>query len=399
MRIAEVRVRQVAVPRIYDTYCADPKNLKNTIDHGRSTYQIIELITRGPAGVGEVSDIAPRMNAPSARALQTMLSGVLLDGDVREWRSLCGRVDEALPRDWYPELRQLIRFGVEIAFLDLIGRIHGLPVHELLGGRCRRAAPVSWVAFLRGGATLTDELQALEREVTDQTAAGMKAFKLKVGEDHERDLERVRLTRGIAGPAAYIKVDASGFWEEEEAPSRLEEMAEAGADACETPIRALSRPMSRDDPARIEADADGIAAALARVRSSSPLPIIEHVADLGDVFLAAVIRHQAVDIVNVVPCQAGGLRRAQRLIHAAETAGIPALLGSTVELGPGTAGSVQLAVASASVRIPSDLVGPGLLQGDVCTTPFALSGGELAPFEGPGLGIDLDEEKMERWKG
>ena len=400
MRIAEVRVRQVAVPRIYDTYCADPKNLKNTIDHGRSTYQIIELKTRGgPAGIGEVSDIAPRMNAPSAEALQTLLSGALLDGDVRAWRSLCNRVDEALPGDLYPELGQLIRFGVETALLDLTGRIHGLPVHELLGSRCRGAASVSWVAFLRGDATLTEELQALEREVTDQAGSGMTAFKLKVGEDHERDLERVRLTRRIAGPAAYIKVDASGFWEEEEAPSRLKEMAEAGADACETPIRALSRPMSEDDPARIEADADGIAAALAKVRARSPIPIIEHVADLGDVFLAAVIRHQAVDIVNVVPCQAGGLRRAQRLIHAAETAEIPALLGSTVELGPGTAASVHLAVASASVRIPSDLVGPGLLQGDVCTTPFSLSGGELAPFEGPGLGIDLDEEKMERWKG
>ena len=134
MRIAEVRVRQVAIPRIYDTYCADPKNLKDTIDHGRSTYQVIELKTRGgPSGIGEVSDIAPRMNAPSAEALQAMLSGLVVDGEVRAWRSLCDRVEEALPGDWYPELRQLILFGVETAFLDLIGRIHGLPVHELLG--------------------------------------------------------------------------------------------------------------------------------------------------------------------------------------------------------------------------------------------------------------------------
>jgi muconate cycloisomerase len=255
------------------------------------------------------------------------------------------------------------------------------------------------VAYLRGDATLEDELQALEREVADQVGLGMKAFKLKVGEDHERDLERVRLARRIAGPGTYIKVDASGYWEEDEALSRLRDMAEAGADACETPIRALSRPMSRDDPARIEADADGIAEALAKVRDRSPIPIIEHVADLGDVFLTALIRHHAVDIVNVVPCQAGGLRRAKRLIHAAETAGIPALLGSTIELGPGTAASVHLAVASASVSVPSDLVGPGLLEGDVCTTPFSLEGGELTPFEGPGLGIDLDEESMSRWVG
>ena len=398
MRITEVRVRQVAVPRIYDTYCADPKHLKATINHGRTTYQIIELTADdGLTGIGEVSDIAPRMDAPAPASLQDLLSGVLTGGGTRAWRSLYDGVDEALPGDWYPELRQLILFGVESALLDLIGKAHGIPLYELLGGRCRRAASVSWVAYLRGDATIEDELQALEREVIDQVGSGMKAFKLKVGEDHERDLERVRLARRIAGPAAYVKVDASGYWEEAEAVSRLRDMAAAGADACETPIRALSRPMSRDDPARIEADVDEIAGALAKVRDRSPIPIIEHVADLGDVFLTALIRHRAVDIVNVVPCQAGGLRRAKRLIHAAETAGMPALLGSTIELGPGTAASVHLAIASASVSVPSDLVGPGLLEDDICTTPFSLEGGELTPFEGPGLGVDLDEESMERW--
>lgn len=418
MRISDVRVRQVAIPRIYDTYCADPKHLKATIDHGRSTYQIIELKTAdGTTGIGEVSDIAPRMDAPSPATLQVLLSGVLVDAgvsggagvppgvgvppgaDVRAWRSLYDRVDDALPGDWYPELRQLILFGVECALLDLVGKTHSLPLYELLGGRCRRAASVSWVAYLRGDATLEDELQALEREVADQVGSGMKAFKLKVGEDHERDLERVRLTRRIVGPEAYIKVDASGFWAEDEALSRLRDMAEAGADACETPIRALSRPMSREDPARIEAEAEGIAEALAKVRRRSPIPIIEHVADLGDAFLTALIRHRAVDIVNVVPCQAGGLRRAGRLLHAAETAGMPALLGSTIELGPGTAASVHLAVSSANVEVPSDLVGPGLLQDDVCANPFTLEGGELAPCEGPGLGMVLDEEKIDRWSG
>ena len=127
MRISDVRVRQVAVPRIYDTYCADPKQLKATIDHGRSTYQIIELKTAdGLTGIGEVSDIAPRMDAPSPATLQDMLSGVLVDtgvpgdagvsggtggpggagvlagGDVRAWRGLYDGADEALPGGWYP---------------------------------------------------------------------------------------------------------------------------------------------------------------------------------------------------------------------------------------------------------------------------------------------------------
>ena len=55
MRIAAIHVRQVAVPRIYDTYCADPKNLKNTIDHGRSTYQIPERMRRSRTGLWRTS--------------------------------------------------------------------------------------------------------------------------------------------------------------------------------------------------------------------------------------------------------------------------------------------------------------------------------------------------------
>ena len=73
------------------------------------------------------------------------------------------------------------------------------------------------------------------------------------------------------------------------------------------------------------------------------------------------------------------------------------LLGSTVEMGPGTAAFVHLAVASRNVTVPSDLVGPGLLVDDICTTPFRYRNGALEPFEGPGLGVELDEEKMNQW--
>ena len=243
MPITEVQVRQVAVPRIYDTYCADPKHLKATIDHGRSIYQIIELKTHdGLTGIGEVSDIAPRMDAPSPGSLQDIVSGVMEGGDSAAWRTLYDRAGEALPGDLYPELRQLILFGLESALLDLVGKAHGIPLYELLGGRYRHAAAVSWVAYLRGDAALEDELQALELEMVDQVGSGMKAFKLKVGEDHERDVARVRLARRIAGAGAYIKVDASGFWEEDEALSRLHDMAEAGADACETPRKPRACP-------------------------------------------------------------------------------------------------------------------------------------------------------------
>ena len=84
-------------------------------------------------------------------------------------------------------------------------------------------------------------------------------------------------------------------------------------------------------------------------------------------------------------------------MHTAQTAGILALLGSTIELGPGTAAFLHLAVASPNISVSSDLVSPGLLVDDVCTQPFRYEEGFLRPGDAPGLGRQLDEAKMEKW--
>jgi muconate cycloisomerase len=174
-------------------------------------------------------------------------------------------------------------------------------------------------------------------------------------------------------------------------------MAAAGVEACETPVVAVNRATANDHPDLITENADAAALSLARVRRETGMALIEHVADLGDAFTAAIVRHRAVDTVNVIPSQGGGVLRARRLIHAAQTAGISALLGSTIELGPGTAASVHLAVASENVSVSSDLVSPGLLVGDVCRNRLRFDSGYLRPFDGPGLGIELDEAQMAKW--
>ncbi|MBT5873425.1 MAG: hypothetical protein HOH43_08400 [Candidatus Latescibacteria bacterium] len=398
MKITRIRVRDVAVPRVYETHCADPNQMQSDVDHPRSRYQIIELFTdAGLTGLGEVSDIARRMKALSAQGLQDLLSEIMIGGNLDRWRDLYGRVQAGLPDDWHPELRSLTLFGVEIALLDLVGRRYAVPVYELLGGRYHDCIQVSWVAFLRGDISAAEELERLRVEIMEKSGRGLRSFKLKVGEDHARDLERISLVRGLAGPEAYIKVDASGAWEEGESIDKVKDMAEAGADACETPVIAVSRPIANDDPLRINSNADAVAATLGRVRAASSIDIIEHVADLGDVFSTALIRHRAVDVVNVVASQAGGLVRSQRLIQTAETAGIPALLGSTIELGPGTAAMVHLAIASKNVTVPSDLVSPELLVDDICRNPLRFRNGTLQPNNAPGLGMEIDEDKMEKW--
>ena len=279
-----------------------------------------------------------------------------------------------------------------MALLDLAAKLWKVPAHTLLGGAQRQRLPISWVAYIRGA-------DLLATEISEKVEAGFSAFKLKVGGDPAQDLERVRLLRRLAGPRAYIKLDASGQWTEDEAGERIDQLAAAGADAIETPIQAVSRTIAKNHPDRVNRDPGAAVAALARVRRDSPLPIIEHVADFADSFALALLHQQAVDVFNVVPAQAGSIHRAHRLLQLAETGGIDALLGSTVELGPGTAAALHLGLATKAVNKASDLVGPGLLTGDIVTPRLTYATGHLEAAPGPGLGLSLSADLLGQHSG
>ena len=187
MRIVDLRVREVSIPRIYDTYEGNLRSNPYHADASRSRYQIIEVRTDdGHVGLGEVSDIAQRMRPPSPEKLKGILAATILGAEVTSWRAIYANVSRALPTNWHPELRRLTLFGIEISLLDLIGQKYNVPLFELLGGRYRECVDVCWVAYQRGDIPLDDELAAFEEEMRQKVADGFRAFKIKVGETTKR---------------------------------------------------------------------------------------------------------------------------------------------------------------------------------------------------------------------
>ena len=73
------------------------------------------------------------------------------------------------------------------------------------------------------------------------------------------------------------------------------------------------------------------------------------------------------------------------------------LLGSTVELGIGTAAALHLGIASKGVTVSSDLIGPGLLADDVTAPRLAYQNGHLRAPRGIGLGVDLDPALVKKY--
>ena len=312
-----------------------------------SLYLVLELITAdGTRGIGELSDVEPAWNAPPPDEFKRVLTELLTGADASDRHRLSVKLAEAIPANWHVELRRML-----------------------------------WAAI----------------DIAQKVAEGFRAFKLKVGADVVADCENVSAIRKIAGPEAYIKVDPSGTWNEEQAIENIRKMAEVGVDAVETPVDAASRDIAKNRPEVVNDNPDEAALALARVRRAVPVKIIEHVGDYADVFATALVRHRAVDIFNVIPSQTGSLNRARRLTEIAEAAGLKVLLGSTVEMGVGTAAALHLGVASNAVTAPSDLIGPGHLEADIINPVFTYeAGGQLHVPEGPGLGVILDEAQMEK---
>ena len=362
-----MNIHRVAVPRIYTTKVA-PAGGHGDGKRG-SEYVLIEMIAdEGAVGLGEISDVEPEWGSVSWDAVGDTIVDTVLGRSADHRDEAIEAVKSELPDTLHRELLTAIPAAIESAMLDVVARTYGVPVYELLGGAHRSRLAVSWVAYIRG----TEELEA---EIKAKVDDGFVAFKLKVGEDHALDLERVKLTRALAGPDTHIRLDASGEWEEPDAIEAIGELASVGADAVETPIRAAARTIAKNTPEEVADHADDVAAALARVKAGVSISIIEHVSDFDDRFALALAAQGAVDVFNVVPCQAGGPSRAMRLIHVAEAAGIDVLLGSTVELSPGTAMSLHVGLAGRGVKVASDLVGPGLLEGDVCVDPLTYTNG------------------------
>lgn len=389
MRLTAAELHPLALRRLYHTRVAAAGGHPG--GKGASAYLLLVLRTdNGLEGLGEVSDLEADWACPPAAELARLIADTLANIDLLDRNQAQQRLAAALPAELHPELTRLIRYAVDTALLDVAGKHFGIPAYELLGGRCRTDLPISWVAFIRSTDLLEDEI----RQRLDE---GFTAFKLKVGEDPELDGANIAAIRRLAGPQAYIKADASGQWQEDEAVEAIRRLAALGMDAIETPLRAVARSLAKDHPERVNDDPQAAAAALARLRRRVETPFIEHVADFDEAFALALLQHRAVDVFNVVPAQAGSAHRAQRLIHLAHSGGIQALLGSTVELGPGTAAALHLGLACPAVSLASDLVGPGLLEGDVTSPRLRYTAGHLGALPGPGLGLNLDAAALERY--
>ncbi len=140
---------------------------------------------------------------------------------------------------------------------------------------------------------------------------------------------------------------------------------------------------------------------LADVRRQVAAPVIadESLHTLQDAL--ALARAGAADVLSVYVGKGGGIGPARKVAAVAEAAGLTCTVGSNLELGVASAAMIHLAMATPGIgaeEFPCDIIGPLFYTDDLLAEPLALTPGQARPPERPGLGVELDDDKVEHYR-
>lgn len=271
-----------------------------------------------------------------------------------------------------------VKAAIDNALYDLIGKTLGVPAYELLGGKVQDGYVVEGIGY---GISI-DEPEKMAAKAAQAAEHGYRQLEFKAGDaaDPSRDVERLRLVREAIGTEIPIKIDFNGFYETKTAIRLIREMETYGVQWIEQPAKYW--------------DLDG----LARVRNAVGVTIVadEPVDDEYD--LMRLIAAGAADAVHIKPTIKGGLTTARKLLVIAEAAGMQIVPGTSAPSGVG------MAAAHAFIAICPNLSGGAhgspsdILVEDIVKDPIPAGSTYLTISDRPGLGIELNEEVVERYR-
>ena len=289
-------------------------------------------------------------------------------------RGLIGRdpllLDGLIPLPSGDEDRMALE-SLSIALFDLVGKVKGVPVHALLGGKKADHVPLMPCIFPTTAQDAAEKASSFVKK-------GFRGLKTKLVGALDEDTQIVTAIRAVVGNEIVLQGDANrGYKSLKEAIAAVRRLGDMGLDIFEDPLLG-----SIDEYKQLRG--------LSRAKI-----MIDHYNRQFEEYAEALAK-QACDMVNLHPVQPGGLGRALTKVRMARDAGVQITVGGTGFTGFGTAAYHQLSAVAC----------PGCLCGELggyidhgmpvalVTNPLPIADGSVAVNESPGLGQALNQEAL-----
>lgn len=333
-------------------------------------YETIEDVTnvfvrlgtdKGPTGYGCAApdqEITGETVEGALQAMNGIAASVLIGSDPLRIARLLEELDQPLKE--HPS----VKAAVDMALFDILGKVAGLPLWQLLGGYRDRIRTSVTIGIL--------PLQETVERALFRVGQGFRSLKLKGGRDVLLDTERVIRVREAVGKGVELRFDANQGFTVEEAVSFVHGVRKAN-------LVLIEQPTPRGEPDL-----------LARVTRDVAIPVMadESLMNLRDAFRIA--RKDLADMVNIKLMKVGGIFEALRINAVARSGRMEAMVGCMDESGLSIAAGLHFALARGNVRY-ADLDGHLDLLDDPARDAVILRKGILFPKSEPGLGFNLPD--------
>lgn len=273
--------------------------------------------------------------------------------------------------------------AVDFAYYDLTGKVLGVPVHTLLGGKLRDIVPVTHSIGLL-------EIEEAVSEVRKVVADGIRTIKIKIGVDPERDVAIVGAIREAAGPDVSLCVDANeGYASPGQAIQTVRRMEGFKLAYVEQPVMGIER--------------------IAVVAKAIDTPVMADESAWNAHDVVQIIAQNAAQIVSIYSTKPGGLYRAMQVSAICEAAGIVCNVNGSVETGVGNLANVHLAAAAPAATLSNVIpvsmaaehlngrIGGIYYADDLLAEPMMFENGGIKVPNTPGLGLPIDPAKVEKY--
>ncbi len=285
---------------------------------------------------------------------------------------------------------RLIYCAVEVALYDLLGKAHGFPMSEMLGGRVRDRIR------LYASAGMYQPVERYAEEAAAFAELGFKAYKFRPGLGPETDAAIVRAIHAQARPGFEMMVDAHTWWRMGDRSYDLATVERLAEEFSDCGVFWLEEPLP---------PADHQAYRALREKELVPIATGEHEPDEAGFY--DLIETGAADYLQMDVCCQGGFAMGRRIFAEIARHNLKFAFhswGTNLEV---------LAAAHLGVCWPETVVEwleypiystsavrsmyPFPLAAEILREPLEIRGGELQVPATPGLGIAVDERVVERY--
>ena len=266
-----------------------------------------------------------------------------------------------------------IKSAFDMALYDIASQHAGLPLYKFLGGNNSKIIATDYTVSLDAAKKMADDATKYKRQ-------GFPVIKVKLGENKDKDAERIHLIREAIGYEIPLRIDANQGWDVKTAIATLKELERYNIQHCEEPI-------PRWDFMRLR-----------KVKKKSPIPIMadESCCDHHDA--KRLIGLKACDMINIKLGKSGGIYNALKIISLAEKAKMKMQMGGFTESRLGMTAFAHLSLCSDDI-IYYDLDTPLMFTEDPVSGGISYhDNGVVKVPETPGLGAWIEENYLDKFE-